>query len=150
MVFKCENCDLHVILLPHRCRVAWNFFRFYGSRTRKDLDRKHLGIRCISDSCEATFLLSRAFAYLGATQKSQHMRSTRDGTRTHNLFLRREAPYPLGHTSLAISASENCTRHCIKSHLTFIPVFSCIQFQFSDPEAEVEPKSCHYKLRRSE
>ena len=25
--------------------------------------------------------------------------STRDGTRTHNLLLRREAPYPLGHTS---------------------------------------------------
>ena len=25
--------------------------------------------------------------------------STRDGTRTRNLFLRREAPYPLGHTS---------------------------------------------------
>ena len=24
---------------------------------------------------------------------------TRDGTRTHNLLLRREAPYPLGHTS---------------------------------------------------
>ena len=26
-------------------------------------------------------------------------RSTRGGTRTHNLLLRREAPYPLGHTS---------------------------------------------------
>ena len=88
MVFKCENCDLHVLLLPHRCRVAWNFFRFYGSRTRKDLDRKHLGIRCISDSCEATCLLSRTFAYLGAIQKSQHMRSTRDETRTHNLLLK--------------------------------------------------------------
>ena len=25
---------------------------------------------------------------------------TRDGTRTHNLLLRREAPYPLGHTSV--------------------------------------------------
>ena len=25
---------------------------------------------------------------------------TRDGTRTHNLLLRREAPYPLGHKSL--------------------------------------------------
>ena len=25
--------------------------------------------------------------------------TTRDGTRTHNLLLRREAPYPLGHTS---------------------------------------------------
>ena len=25
--------------------------------------------------------------------------STRDGTRTHNLLLRGEAPYPLGHTS---------------------------------------------------
>ena len=27
---------------------------------------------------------------------------TRDGTRTHNLLLRREAPYPLGHTGLII------------------------------------------------
>ena len=25
---------------------------------------------------------------------------TRGGTRTHNLLLRREAPYPLGHTSM--------------------------------------------------
>ena len=29
---------------------------------------------------------------------------TRDGTRTHNLLLRREAPYPLGHTSNYCSA----------------------------------------------
>ena len=28
-----------------------------------------------------------------------HEEYTRDGTRTHNLLLRREAPYPLGHTS---------------------------------------------------
>ena len=26
--------------------------------------------------------------------------NTRGGTRTHNLLLRREAPYPLGHTSM--------------------------------------------------
>jgi hypothetical protein len=31
---------------------------------------------------------------MGIAQKS----STSSGTRTHNLFLRREAPYPLGHT----------------------------------------------------
>ena len=30
---------------------------------------------------------------------SQFSKSTRDGTRTRNLLLRREAPYPLGHTS---------------------------------------------------
>ena len=29
--------------------------------------------------------------------------STRGGTRTHNLLLRREAPYPLGHTSVVKS-----------------------------------------------
>ena len=36
---------------------------------------------------------------------------TRGGTRTHNLLLRREAPYPLGHTSMGItpkSPSGNC------------------------------------------
>ena len=30
---------------------------------------------------------------------------TRDGTRTHNLLLRREAPYPLGHTSVTSPTS---------------------------------------------
>ena len=30
--------------------------------------------------------------------------STRGGTRTHNLLLRREAPYPLGHTSLCMAS----------------------------------------------
>ena len=31
---------------------------------------------------------------------------TRDGTRTHNLLLRREAPYPLGHTSVTSPTSS--------------------------------------------
>ena len=31
---------------------------------------------------------------------SDKKEATRSGTRTHNLFLRREAPYPLGHTGL--------------------------------------------------
>ena len=44
-----------------------------------------------------------------------HMVDTRDGTQTHNLLLRREAPYPLGHTSLLIGAFKNCIRHCAKS-----------------------------------
>ena len=35
-------------------------------------------------------------------QRSLHTsNNTRGGTRTHNLLLRREAPYPLGHTSCA-------------------------------------------------
>ena len=33
------------------------------------------------------------------------VKSTRDGTRTHNLLLRREAPYPLGHTGVYITYS---------------------------------------------
>ena len=33
---------------------------------------------------------------------SGRARNTRDGTRTHNLLLRREAPYPLGHTSRCV------------------------------------------------
>ena len=32
--------------------------------------------------------------------------TTRDGTRTHNLLLRREAPYPLGHTSVNFKTAE--------------------------------------------
>ena len=35
--------------------------------------------------------------------KDSHVKqlaNTRGGTRTHNLLLRREAPYPLGHTSV--------------------------------------------------
>ena len=35
--------------------------------------------------------------------KDSHVKqlaNTRGGTRTHNLLLRREAPYPLGHTSM--------------------------------------------------
>ena len=31
--------------------------------------------------------------------KIEGKNNTRGGTRTHNLFLRREAPYPLGHAS---------------------------------------------------
>ena len=39
---------------------------------------------------------------LGPTQLrcSKTLNNTRGGTRTHNLLLRREAPYPLGHTSM--------------------------------------------------
>ena len=43
-------------------------------------------------------------------------KSTRDGTRTHNLLLRREAPYPLGRTSIwtanyhILAPLESCSR----------------------------------------
>ena len=40
--------------------------------------------------------------------KDNHVKqlaNTRGGTRTHNLLLRREAPYPLGHTSCVFDVS---------------------------------------------
>ena len=37
---------------------------------------------------------------LGGTRPNSRYKSTRDGTRAHNLLLRGEAPYPLGHTSI--------------------------------------------------
>ena len=37
-----------------------------------------------------------------------HIRSTRDGTRTHNLLLRREAPYPLGHSGICCFNLSSC------------------------------------------
>ena len=41
-------------------------------------------------------------AHCGQAEQRSHdcVQTTRGGTRTHNLLLRREAPYPLGHTSL--------------------------------------------------
>ena len=44
-------------------------------------------------------------AQLAFRIKMEESKSTRDGIRTRNLLLRREAPYPLGHTS-------NCTHKC--------------------------------------
>ena len=38
---------------------------------------------------------------------SQNRKNTRDGTRTRNLLLRREAPYPLGHTSSGSTANAS-------------------------------------------
>ena len=37
----------------------------------------------------------------------------RTGTRTQNLLLRRQAPYPLGHTDVhgTVGSSRTCTRH---------------------------------------
>ena len=42
-------------------------------------------------------------AHCGQAEQRSHdcVQTTRGGTRTHNLLLRREAPYPLGHTSCA-------------------------------------------------
>ena len=39
--------------------------------------------------------------------------SVRTGTRTQNLLLRRQAPYPLGHTDVhgTVGSSRTCTRH---------------------------------------
>ena len=36
-------------------------------------------------------------------ERERKKKSTHDGTRTRNLFLRREAPYPLGHASRLLS-----------------------------------------------
>ena len=49
--------------------------------------------------------IARRAKHIGANPHHSHATTafsdlrTRDGTRTHNLLLRREAPYPLGHTS---------------------------------------------------
>ena len=43
---------------------------------------------------------------LEGTRPIGRYKSTRDGTRAHNLLLRGEAPYPLGHTSNCCSLSE--------------------------------------------
>ena len=49
--------------------------------------------------------IARRATHIGANPHHSHATTafsdlrTRDGTRTHNLLLRREAPYPLGHTS---------------------------------------------------
>ena len=52
--------------------------------------------------------LSRSsFAEVAAT-KASTSKSTRGGTRTRNLLLRREAPYPLGHTSSYRSLPNMC------------------------------------------
>ena len=62
-----------------------------------------------------------------ANQVVQFLVNTRGGTRTHNLLLRREAPYPLGHTSM------ECMSHLLfivgLSGLWYIKVFSvsCMQ-----------------------
>ena len=39
-------------------------------------------------------------------------RNTRGGTRTHNLLLRREAPYPLGHTSMEYFQESDSPKPC--------------------------------------
>ena len=45
--------------------------------------------------------LSHCLGWMDASSKRCPCSNTRDGTRTRNLLLRREAPYPLGHTSSA-------------------------------------------------
>ena len=40
-------------------------------------------------------------SWQGGRKRFHTSNNTRGGTRTHNLLLRREAPYPLGHTSCA-------------------------------------------------
>ena len=52
--------------------------------------------------------------------------STRDGTRAHNLLLRREAPYPLGHTSswhhlVAACHTQSCRGQYVTSHICRAP-----------------------------
>ena len=42
------------------------------------------------------------------SRTTAHSKSTRGGTRTRNLLLRREAPYPLGHTSSYRSLPNMC------------------------------------------
>ena len=57
---------------------------------------------------------------------SMQPHNTRDGTRAHNLLLRREAPYPLGHTSswhyLATACyTQSCKGQDVTSHICRVP-----------------------------
>ena len=42
--------------------------------------------------------------------------NTRDGTRAHNRLLRREAPYPLGHTGYCLFWNVDCTKALLVCH----------------------------------
>ena len=57
------------------------------------------------ESLNALQHLGRSCERNGDTPQAQSG-TTRDGTRTHNLILRGEAPYPLGHTSNSHSCEQ--------------------------------------------
>ena len=64
-----------------------------------------------------------------ANQMVQFLVNTRGGTRTHNLLLRREAPYPLGHTSM--ECISNLLFIVGLSGLWYIEVFNVSSMQMA-------------------
>ena len=64
-----------------------------------------------------------------ANQMVQFLVNTRGGTRTHNLLLRREAPYPLGHTSM--ECISNSLFIVGLSGLWYIEVFNVSSMQMA-------------------
>ena len=65
--------------------------RQHKALTRAESCARHQHLNVHAPFCVVRARISKRIA--------RRQESTRDGTRTRNLLLRREAPYPLGHTS---------------------------------------------------
>ena len=85
-------------------RVQTKLYIAWGSK------RKLKPIRYGAGDCGMDGCTERAAWGSKRILKCQSTKYTRGGTRTRNLLLKREAPYPLGHTSLCLGMMSDIER----------------------------------------